>query len=166
MTCFTQLLLLYNKLQPTFSLHLGLLVKIIFSCKHQHLFVGTYSISLPPPHTSPHTSLAPSSQSSTWPRLSTLSGCRGRRWRRCPCGWPVRPSPSCSPGRSRPRCAPPAAPLLALRPGAGCSAPPCPPGRPSAGRSRQTAVRGREGPEWGWWITSRERVKETWPPMS
>lgn len=74
-----------------------------------------------------------------------LSGCTGRRWRRCPGGWPERPSPSCSPGRSLPRCGRPVAPPSAPRPGAGCSAPPCLPGRRWAGRSLRKAVAGAEG---------------------
>lgn len=114
------------------ALHSGIFMKTS-SC-----FVVTYSTFLPPPYSS--TFLTPFAQRSTWlPAPPSLSGCRARRWRRCPCGWTERPFPSCSPGQSLPRCGRPAAPPSAPRPGAGCSAPPCPPGHRSAGRSLQTA---------------------------
>lgn len=98
----------------------------------------TAPLYLPPPF------LHLSHKVTLWLQLFTppplLSGCTGRRWRRCPGGWPERPSPSCSPGRSLPRCGRPVAPPSAPRPGAECSAPPCLPGRLWAGRSLRKAV--------------------------
>lgn len=129
----------------------GLMVKIVIEC-HVNMFCRH----IQPLFTSPSTHTSPSSSHPS-ARPPSLSGCRGRRWRRCPCGRPARPSPSCSRGRSLPRCAPPAAPPSAPRPGAGCSAPPCPPGRPSAGRSPRTAGEWEGGEDGGGF---RQKVRE------
>lgn len=83
-------------------------------------------------------SLSPSSP----PPHSHLSVCRAKQWTRCLCEWPGRPSPSCCPGPSLPRCGPPGAPPSAPRLVSGCSAPPCPPGRLLTGQSLQMAGTG------------------------
>lgn len=87
-----------------------------------------------------------------------LSGCKGRRWKRCPCGWPERPSPSCSPELSPPRYALPVVPPSTPHQGAGCIEPPCPPGRLWAGRSLQTAVMG----QWEQERRRRRRDQSRW----